>query len=676
MSQIENSFSPSFCDQDPYLVPFRSHIESLWNHTRHVEDQLTNHGSTTLNAFASAHEHYGLHKKADGWIIREWAPMAKAIFLIGDFNDWQPSDTYALKRMNNHGDWELQLAADALKHGQHYKFQIHWEGGSGDRIPAYTRRVVQDPETLLFSAQVWEPEDIYEWKHQPPAKPAFHSIYECHVGMAQEEARVGTYEEFRTQTLPRIKAAGYNTIQIMAIQEHPYYGSFGYHVSSFYAPSSRFGTPEELKELIDDAHGMGLYVIIDLVHSHAVSNEAEGLSRFDGTTFQYFHDGPLGHHPAWGSRCFDYGKPQVIHFLLSNCRYWIDAFHVDGFRFDGITSMLYKHRGLGTAFMAYQDYYNGDLDEDAVAYLTLANKLIHEIKPSAITVAEDVSGLPGLAAAVDQGGCGFDFRLGMGLPDAWFELIRKRKDEDWSMAQLFHFLTDRRKEEQTVSYVESHDQAIVGDKTLAFELMDAEMYASMTKSTESLIVDRGMALHKMIRLITATTANGGYLNFMGNEFGHPEWIDFPREGNGWSYHYARRQWSLRDNPELRYHGLAEFDTAMMQCIHQPPPMHKEIPRLLIANDGDKVLAFTRAPYLFVFNFHPDQSFTDYGIPATPGTWELVLDSDASSFGGFDRLTHGQRFVTKSIAITPETTTSMIHLYLPTRAALVLRKVDK
>lgn len=674
MTHINSSFSPSFCDQDPYLHPFRQQIESLWNHTHYIELMLTDHGATPLDAFAAAHEYYGLLKTPDGWVIREWAPMATAIYLVGDFNKWQQSEEYALTCIGTYGDWELHLPPHALRHGQHFKFHIHWNGGSGDRIPAYARRVVQDPATLLFSAQVWEPEQPYQWKHQPPPKPAFHSIYECHVGMAQEEPRVGTYEEFRTQTLPRIKAAGYNTIQIMAIQEHPYYGSFGYHVSSFYAPSSRFGTPEELKALIDDAHGMGLYVIIDLVHSHAVSNEAEGLSRFDGSTFQYFHDGPLGHHPAWGSRCFDYGKPPVLHFLLSNCRYWIDAFQVDGFRFDGITSMLYRHRGLGTAFMAYQDYFNGDLDIDAIAYLTLANKLIHSIKPEAITVAEDVSGLPGLAAPVDQGGCGFDFRLGMGLPDAWFELIRKHKDEDWQMAHLFHFLTDRRKEEKTVSYVESHDQAIVGDKTLAFELMDAEMYARMTKDTESLIIDRGVALHKMIRLVTAATANGGYLNFMGNEFGHPEWIDFPREGNNWSYHYARRQWSLRDNPHLRYHGLAEFDAAMMQSIHEPPPMHQEAPRLLTAHDGDKVLAFTREPYIFIFNFHPDKSFTDYGIPATPGTWKLILDSDASRFGGFDRVKTGQCFSTQPIAITPETTTTMIHLYLPTRTALVLRKV--
>jgi len=674
MAQNQYSFSPSFCDQDPYLDPFRPQLEALWQHNRQVEASLTHDGAVPLDVFAAAHEYYGLHLTADGWVIREWAPQATALYLVGDATGWQEQAPYALQRINAQGDWEAHWPREALVHGQHYKFRVHWQGGSGDRIPAYARRVVQDPASLIFSAQVWAPEQPYAWRYAPPPRPDFFSIYECHVGMAQEEPRVGTYDEFRQKTLPRIKAAGYNTIQLMAIQEHPYYGSFGYHVSSFFAPSSRFGTPEELMALIDAAHGLGLYVIIDLVHSHAVANEVEGLSRFDGSTYQYFHDGPLGHHPAWGSRCFDYGKPQVLHFLLSNCRYWIDAFHVDGFRFDGITSMLYKHRGLGTAFTTYQDYFNGDLDADAVAYLTLANKLMHTIKPTAITIAEDVSGLPGLAAPLEQGGCGFDFRLGMGLPDAWFALIRKQKDEDWSMTHLFHFLTDRRKEEKTISYVESHDQAIVGDKTLAFELMDAEMYGQMTKAAQSLVVDRGVALHKLIRLITAVTANGGYLNFMGNEFGHPEWIDFPREGNGWSYHYARRQWSLRDNPDLRYHGLAAFDAAMLACLHTPPPLYQQPPRMVTAHDGDKVLAFARDPYIFAFNFNASRSFTDYGIPARAGKWELILNSDENAFGGFGRIAPGQAFEARPIAVTPETTVSMLHAYLPTRTALVFRRV--
>ena len=656
---------PRFIDRDPYLKPYADVIRQRSEHVRYLEEKITG-GELSLNEFASGHHYYGLQRLPDGWVFREWAPNATAIAMVGDFSDWQTRPEYVLKRINDNGDWQLELPLNALKHGQLYKLNISWPGGCGERLPSYANRVVQDPQTKIFSAQVWYPPLAYRWHwERPEPSGRIPLIYECHVGMAQEDGKVGTYNEFRENILPRIMDAGYNTIQLMAIQEHPYYGSFGYHVSNFFAASSRFGTPEELKKLIDAAHQLGIAVILDLVHSHAVSNEIEGLSRFDGTLYQYFHDGERGNHSAWGSRCFDYGKPQVLHFLLSNCKYWLEEYKVDGFRFDGVTSMMYHHRGLGTAFGSYDSYFGGDVDNDAVAYLALANKLIHEENAQAITVAEDVSGMPGLCAPIQDGGCGFDYRLAMGMPDAWFKMVREQKDEDWSMHHIWHTVTDHRAEEQVVSYVESHDQAIVGDKTLIFELVDAAMYHSMTKEAESLAIDRGLALHKMIRLVTAATATGAYLNFMGNEFGHPEWIDFPREENGWSYHYARRQWSLRDNPSLRYHFLADFDIAMLNVIED---CKKAEPQLLLANDGDKVLAFRRGQLLFVFNFHPQTSFTDYGIFTDDAKYRLLMSSDEPEYGGFGRLEPDMVYL-------PETFEDryMLKLYLPNRTALVLRR---
>jgi 1,4-alpha-glucan branching enzyme len=661
----------AFIAKDPWLVPFATNLRHRMEHVAWTEDLLTGGGRVPLTDFAAAHEYYGLHRRNGRWILREWAPSASAVHLIGDMNGWMPSPAFAARRINAKGDWELELQPHVLSHGNHYKLLVSWAHGAGERIPACARRVVQDHATKIFSAQVWEPETPYLWRHPKPPRPATAYIYECHVGMAQEEARVGTYDEFRSRILPRIHAAGYNTIQMMAVQEHPYYGSFGYHVSSFFAASSRFGTPEALKALIDEAHGLGIRVIMDLVHSHAVSNEVEGLSLFDGTPFQYFHDGPRGHHAAWGSRCFDYGKPEVLHFLLSNCRFWLDEYRMDGFRFDGITSMLYHHHGLGTAFSRYDDYFNGAVDDDAFAYLTLANKLIHTVSPDALTVAEDVSGMPGLCAPVADGGAGFDLRLAMGLPDFWFRLVRKQKDEDWNMHDLWHHLTDHRPEEHTVSYVESHDQAIVGDKTMLFELLDAAMYDGMSADSKNLAIDRGVALHKLIRLATAASAAGGYLNFMGNEFGHPEWIDFPREGNGWSYHYARRQWSLRDNPDLRYQALGVFDAAMIALLrtHSHPD---EAPAAQCLHDGDKVLAFSRGDLFFVFNFNPATSFTDYGIEVPDGVYALVMDSDEARFDGHRRITPLQRFIPESV-VDDQCTRLMIKLYLPTRTALVLRR---
>ena len=560
-----------------------------------------------------------------------------------------------------------------MKHGDLFKMKVHWDGGEGERIPAWARRVVQDEKTKIFSAQVWNPEP-YVWKKKtfkPKTTPLL--IYECHIGMGQDAEKVGTYTEFKENVLPRIIKDGYNCIQIMAIQEHPYYGSFGYHVSSFFAASSRFGTPEELKDLIDTAHQKGIAVIMDIVHSHAVKNEVEGLGNLAGDPNQYFYPGDRHEHPAWDSLCFDYGKDEVIHFLLSNCKYWLNEFHFDGFRFDGVTSMLYYSHGLGEAFTCYADYFNGHEDDNAICYLTLANCLIHEVNKNAITIAEEVSGMPGLAAKFTDGGYGFDYRMAMNIPDFWIKTIKELPDEAWKPSSIFWEVKNRRKDEKTISYCESHDQALVGDKTIIFRLIDADMYWHFKKGDENDMAHRGIALHKMIRLVTASTINGGYLNFMGNEFGHPEWIDFPREGNGWSYKYARRQWNLVDNKDLCYHYLGDFDREMINVIKSEKNFNKTPVQEIWHNDGDQVLAFMRGDLLFVFNFSPTKSFTDYGFLVPTGSYSIVLDSDNVAFGGNglndDTMTH----LTNYDALYVEEHKEWLKLYLPARSALVLKK---
>ena len=588
---------------DSWLEPFENAINGRHAHVMDKVKELTNNGRKTLTDFASGHLYFGLHRTDKGWVFREWAPNATEIYLIGDFNDWQEKPEFRLKRLRNTGNWEIKLKPNVLKHGDLYKLKVYWDGGCGERIPAWVRRVVQDEQTKIFSAQVWEPEKPYKFKKRvfrPNTSPLL--IYECHIGMSQEEEKVGSYTEFREKVLPRVIADGYNCIQIMAVQEHPYYGSFGYHVSSFFAPSSRFGTPDELKQLIDEAHQNGIAVIMDIVHSHAVKNEVEGLGNFAGDPNQYFYPGERHEHPAWDSLCFDYGKNEVLHFLLSNCRYWLEEFKFDGFRFDGVTSMLYYSHGLGEAFCNYNDYYNGHQDDNAICYLSLANLLIHEVNSKAITIAEEVSGMPGLALPVLDGGYGFDYRLAMNIPDYWIKIIKEKVDEDWKPSSMFWEVTNRRKDEKTISYAESHDQALVGDKTIIFRLVDSDMYWHFKKGDENERVHRGIALHKMIRLLTSSTLNGGYLNFMGNEFGHPEWIDFPREGNGWSYKYARRQWSLVDNQDLCYCYLGDFDKAMLSVIKDVKNIQKTPVVEIWHNDGDQVLAYMRRDHIFVFNF--------------------------------------------------------------------------
>lgn len=659
--------------KDSYLEPYEEAITGRHENAVWKKNTLTNNGKKSLSTFASGYDYYGMHKLKRGWVFREWAPNAKDIYLVGDFSDWKENEKYHAKRIKGTGNWELKLSEKAIKHGDLYKMHVYWEGGEGERIPAWAQRVVQDEKTKIFSAQVWNPEP-YIWKKKrfsPNKSPLL--IYECHIGMAQDAEKVGTYIEFRDKVLPRIKADGYNCIQIMAVQEHPYYGSFGYHVSSFFAPSSRFGTPEELKSLIDTAHTMGISVIMDIVHSHAVKNEVEGLGNLAGDPCQYFYPGARREHPAWDSLCFDYGKDDVIHFLLSNCKYWMQEFHFDGFRFDGVTSMLYYSHGLGEAFCNYGDYYNGHEDDNAICYLTLANELIHEINPKAITIAEEVSGMPGLAAKFKDGGMGFDYRMAMNIPDYWIKTIKEKRDEDWKPSSIFWEVKNRRPDEKTISYCESHDQALVGDKTIIFRLIDADMYWHFKKGDENDVVKRGIALHKMIRLVTATTINGGYLNFMGNEFGHPEWIDFPREGNGWSYKYARRQWNLVDNKDLDYHYLGDFDKKMLEVIKLIKNFQNTKLQEIWHNDDDQILAYMRGDLLFVFNFNPTRSFTDYGFLVPTGSYDVVLNTDAKEYGGFgfadDSLTH----LTNYDQLYVDQHKEWLKLYVPARSAVVLKK---
>ncbi len=652
---------------DPYLEPFEKDIDLRLKLFEAKKREILKEYNS-VEEFADAYKYFGFHRTVDGWVYREWAPAAEEMYLCGDFNNWN-TESHPLEKLEN-GIFEIELKGrNALRFGQKIQAIVVHNGEKLRRIPLYATRVVQDPVTYLWCAELEDTFADFPWSDAGfvPQKTPF--IYECHIGMAQEEGRIGTYDEFRKNVLPRIKKAGYNTIQIMAVMEHPYYGSFGYQVSNFFAPSSRYGCAKELKKLINAAHRMGIAVLLDVVHSHAVKNTNEGLNEFDGTVYQFFHEGEKGNHSAWGTKLFNYGKKQVIQFLLSNLKYWMEVFHFDGFRFDGVTSMLYHDHGLGSAFTDYSMYFSLNTDTESVTYLQLANELIHTINPNALTVAEDMSGMPGMCLPIKDGGIGFDFRLSMGVPDLWIKYLKEYTDDQWDMAKLWYELISRRPQEKNIGYCESHDQALVGDKTIMFRLCDAEMYTNMSKFTPSVIIDRGIALHKMIRLITSTLAGEGYLNFMGNEFGHPEWIDFPREGNGWSYHYCRRQWSLADNDTLRYQYLNAFDKAMIKLLKKDDVMTAE-PKNRWMHQDDKLIIYTKGDYVFIFNFHPQRSFEKYFVPVSAkGTYKVVLTTDDAEFGGFSR-------VDKTVKYKSFTTPDMwegFQCYLPNRCAIVLKK---
>ena len=654
---------------NPQLVPFSDNIDLRMNLYRNTKNRLLTAGQD-LKDFANGHNFYGFHHVEGGWYYREWAPSADQLYLEGDFNNWNPT-SHPMKRLDGE-NWELYLPGDdTLWHGCKVKTVVDYHGSRTEHLPLYIRRVIQNKSNNTFDAEVVDDRRAFPWTDQDFVGEDQLYIYEAHVGMAQEEGRIGTYREFATKVLPRIKKAGYNTVQLMAIMEHPYYGSFGYQVSNFFAASSWFGHPEDLKYLVNRAHKLGIRVLLDLVHSHAVKNTAEGINMFDGTVWQFFHDGEKGEHPAWGTKCFDYGKTGVLHFLLSNLKFWLEEYHFDGFRFDGVTSMLYHDHGLGTDFNSNDKYFSMNTNVDAIAYLQLANELIRQVKPNAITIAEDMSGMPGMCLPIEDGGIGFDYRLAMGLPDMWIKAT-KTQDEFWDINKMWGDMCLRRPGENSVAYVESHDQALVGDKTMIFRLADANMYTDMEKTTHNPIIDRAIALHKMIRLFTLAGGGEAYLNFMGNEFGHPEWIDFPREGNGWSFHYCRRQWSLKDNGLLKYQWLNDFDYDMVHLCKRHKIFRQGMANLMLMKAPEQMLCFARCDLFFVFNFHSSNSLEHILIPVYPDTKELVVkfSSDDEKYGGFSQVAH------MTYPIKEFDGVRYAELYIPARTAIVLREVKE
>ncbi|MEZ7957105.1 MAG: alpha amylase C-terminal domain-containing protein [Rubritalea sp.] len=668
--QKENNI-PKLVADDGWLAPQTDQINERISKFEHELGDIVDH-SGSLYEYASAHLFTGIHyqEDSDQWIIREWAPNAKGIQIIGEFNQWL-GENHELKDTNS-GVWEISLPGSVLGHGQEIKLRVHGADDSvRDRIPSCITRAVQDLSTHDFTGQIWQPKEPYQWKHENFDASSITSplIYEAHTGMSGEEPRLHSYREFADDVIPHIADSGYNVIQMMAVQEHPYYGSFGYHVSNFFAVCSRFGTPEDLKYLIDTAHGYGIAILLDVVHSHAVKNLGEGLNEFDGTDHQYFHGGTRGDQPQWDSKCFDYGKPEVRKFLLSNTRYWLEEFKFDGFRFDGVTSMLYEHHG-DISFDNLAKYFDDAVDKDAVLYLQLATTLCLEMNPNALIIAEDMSGMPGLCRPVSEGGVGFTHRLSMGTPDFWIKLLKESRDEDWDVDAIWDTMVNRRHGEKNICYAESHDQALVGDKTLAFRLMDQDMYWHMGKDDDHPVIDRGMALHKIIRLLTFTLAGEGWLNFMGNEFGHPEWLDFPREGNDWSYHYCRRQWSLMSDPHLKYQYLAKFDKDLVHLGKKYDLLNADHAQQLWTDNDDKVLAYERGNLIFITNLHHEQSQPSYRLPVPQaGKFKIILSTDQPEYGGHNRVSMDIEYFTE---LSYEQ--NAMHLYIPCRTSLVLEKI--
>ncbi|KAF0990081.1 hypothetical protein HZS_5755 [Henneguya salminicola] len=611
---LETDPNLNFFQRDIELRLIKTYLFLRYENFKNALDEIKQIECGGLDEFSKSYSNFGLHILSNGVVkVREWVPGAAHVSLIGDFSiyliymidNWD-EEANPLK-FCGFGRWEcfimpLKHDEPVIHHLSKYKLCITTPNNCKIyRLSPWSAYTVQNETTKLFESYVWNPPIKYIWKNDWPLKrgPPIDNlrIYEAHIGISSEEYKVASYTYFKNNVIPHILYLGYNTLQLMAIVEHAYYASFGYQVTSFFAVSSRFGTPDELKELIDACHNHGIRVLLDIVHGHACKNTEDGLNKFDGTDGCFFHENYRGYHNLWDSRLFDYSKLEVKRFLLSNLRWYLDEYHFDGFRFDGVTSMLYHHHGASVGFSGdYKEYFGMQVDLESTAYIQLANYMLKQYYPHIIIIAEEVSGMPALCRSIEEGGFGFDYRLAMAIPDMWIKVLKEKKDEDWNMWDIIWSLINRRHGEKHVAYAESHDQALVGDKTLAFWLMDAQMYWNMSfLEPKNLIIDRGIALHKMIRLITMGLGGEAYLTFMGNEFGHPEWLDFPRAGNNNSYHHARRQWHL---------------------VHEPVSKHHQ---------EDKIISFERGSLLWVFNFHPTNSYVDYRIPLSKLTKLLIYN---------------------------------------------------
>ncbi|XP_064600419.1 LOW QUALITY PROTEIN: 1,4-alpha-glucan-branching enzyme-like [Liolophura sinensis] len=668
---------------DPYLKLHENEIRRRYGEFLRLLNAI-NDAEGGYQNFCKGFREFGIHRSEDnGVVCKEWAPGAEALFLWGDFNGWNKTQ-YKFTKLD-FGKWELKLPPNSdgscpVKHLSRLKLAVQTKSGEiVDRLCPWAKYVCSQDKAPVYDQVFWDPpaSQVYQFKHPRPKRPEGLTVYECHVGISSWEGKVASYKHFTHDVIPRIAKLGYNSIQLMAIMEHAYYASFGYQVTSFFAASSRYGSPEDLKELIDVAHSYGISVLLDVVHSHACKNVVDGLNQFDGTTSCYFHDGGRGTHDLWDSRLFNYTEWEVLRFLLSNLAWWTEEYKFDGYRFDGVTSMLYHTHGMGHGFSGdYNEYFGLNTDTESLVYLMLANHMLHTQYPFIITVAEEVSGMPALCRPVEEGGGGFDYRLAMAIPDMWIKILKHKSDEDWNMGDIVHTLTNRRYGEKAIAYTESHDQALVGDKSIAFWLMDKDMYTHMsTLSEPNLVIDRGIALHKMIRLLTIGLGGEGYLNFMGNEFGHPEWLDFPRAGNNSSYHYARRQWNLLDDKSLKYRFLNDFDRDMIHLEKKYGWLNRNENYVSLKHEGDKVIVFEQVgKLLFVFNFHCSNSYTEYKIGVdTPGKYKIVLDTDSDKYGGHRRLDHNTEFMTFNEPWNGRK--HHMYVYSPNRCAFVLGLVE-
>ncbi|KAH9622869.1 hypothetical protein KSS87_007872 [Heliosperma pusillum] len=476
------------------------------------------------------------------------------------FRNKEPPIAYWLETRKGRIAW-MNKYTPCLPHGSKYRVYFNTPDGPLERVPAWATYVLPDEEGNQSCAVHWDPspEFTHKWKNNSPKAPKSLRIYECHIGISGSDPKVSSFLEFSEKVLPYIKDLGYNAIQLFGVVEHKDYFTAGYRVTNFYAVSSRYGTPEDFKRLVDEAHGLGLLVFLDIVHSYSAADEMVGLSLFDGTNDCYFHTGKRGHHKYWGTRIFKYGDVDVLQFLLSNLTWWIEQYHIDGFQFHSIPSMIYTHNGFATFTGDLEEYCNQYVDRDALMYLILANDILHALHPNIITIAEDATLYPGLCEPSSQGGLGFDYYVNLAAPEMWLSLLENVPDNEWSMSKIVTTLMGNKAyTNKMLLYAENHNQSISGGRSLAEILLGAEIDSNL--STSSLL--RGSSLHKG--------------------------VEFPTSNNNFSYELASRRWDLLSDQGV-HQELFHFDQDMMKLDKAGKVLSRCLPNVHHVNDDTMII---------------------------------------------------------------------------------------
>ncbi|CAL5392773.1 unnamed protein product [Camellia sinensis] len=585
------------------------------------------------------------------------------------FRAKKPPLAYWLESRKGRKAW-LKKYTPAIPHGSKYRVYFNTPDGPLERIPAWAPYVLPDADGKQAFAVHWEPppECVYKWKHKHPEAPKSLRIYECHIGISGSEPKIASFNDFTEKVLPHVKDAGYNVIQLIGLVEHKDYFTIGYRATNLFAVSSRYGTPDDFKRLVDEAHGLGLLVFLDIVHSYSAADEMVGLSLFDGSNDCYFHTGKRGYHKFWGTRMFKYGDIDVLHFLLSNLNWWVVEYQIDGFQFHSLASMIYTHNGFASFTGDMEEYCNQYVDKDALIYLILANEILHALHPSIITIAEDATLYPGLSEPTSLGGLGFDYFVNLSASEMWSSLLENVPDSDWSMSKIVSTLVgNRHSADKMLLYAENHNQSISGGRSFAEILFGETMEHASDKRA---LLFRGCSLHKMIRLITFTIGGHAYLNFMGNEFGHPKRVEFPMESNNFSFSLANRRWDLLENgvhSELLY-----FDKDMMNMDENERILSRGLPNIHHVNDTTMVTSYSRGPLLFIFNFHPTTSYENYSVGVEEaGEYQVILNTDEKKYGGQALIAQDQ-YIQRTISKRIDGLRNCLVVPLPYRSAQVYK----